>query len=302
MDLFTVMILTSTHQNHNDDAREIANVATDAQKFVRVFGSIISQSTPHIYVSALPFAPERSVISKQFSGQFPQTLRVCTGRTSHWQATQLVVQGHTSWVYSVAFSPDGKRIVSGSGDNTVRVWDAETGEAVHTPLQGHTRGVSSVAFSPDGKRIVSGSDDYTVRVWDVETGQAVHTPLQGHQNHGFPSPEHPSHLFNVQHAPLLAATSISSTFSSDATHALPKVHTLFTPAADLQVGYQDLQMDDGWIIGCQSQLLIWVPHEHCSMLYWPRNKLVIGTNVTALDLSRVAHGPLWSQCHCIVFS
>ena len=59
---------------------------------------------------------------------------------------------------SVAFSPDGKRIVSGSGDRTVKVWDATTGQETLT-LKGHTRTVRSVAFSPDGKRIVSGSED-----------------------------------------------------------------------------------------------------------------------------------------------
>ena len=57
----------------------------------------------------------------------------------------------------MAFSPDGKRIVSGSGDNTVRLWDADTGQPVGQPLTGHTGAVFSVAFSPDGKRIASGS-------------------------------------------------------------------------------------------------------------------------------------------------
>ena len=60
-------------------------------------------------------------------------------------------QGHTDDVYSVAFSPDGKTVVSGSWDNTVRLWDVKTGEAIGEPWQGHTASVSSVAFSPDGK-------------------------------------------------------------------------------------------------------------------------------------------------------
>jgi WD40 repeat protein len=65
----------------------------------------------------------------------------------------------------VAFSPDGKRIVSGSLDNTLKVWDAETGQEMLT-LKGHSDPVYSVAFSSDGKRIVSGSDDNTLKVWD----------------------------------------------------------------------------------------------------------------------------------------
>jgi WD40 repeat protein len=78
--------------------------------------------------------------------------------------------GHTGRVSSVAFSPDGKRIVTASHDHTARVWDAETG-CVKLALKGHTGIVRSVAFSPDGKCIVPGSEDRTARVWDVETGQ-----------------------------------------------------------------------------------------------------------------------------------
>ena len=70
--------------------------------------------------------------------------------------------------------------MSGSGDKTIRVWDAATCAAVGDPLEGHTNWVTSVAFSPDGKRIVSGSDDSTIRVWDLATHAAVGDPLEGH--------------------------------------------------------------------------------------------------------------------------
>jgi WD40 repeat protein len=80
--------------------------------------------------------------------------------------------------YSVAFSPDGKQVVSGSDDNTVRLWDAATGAQLQT-LKGHTGWINSVAFSPDGKQVVSGSDDNTVRPWDAATGAQLQT-LEGH--------------------------------------------------------------------------------------------------------------------------
>jgi WD40 repeat protein len=72
-----------------------------------------------------------------------------------------------SSVCSVAFSTDGTHIVSGSYDNSVRVWDVSTGKELNV-LNGHTELVNSVAFSTDGTHIVSGSSDISVRVWDMQ--------------------------------------------------------------------------------------------------------------------------------------
>ena len=87
------------------------------------------------------------------------------------------LRGHEDAVCSVAFSPDGQRIVSGSADKTLRVWDAATGQPVGEPLRGHEDGVWSVAFSPDGQRIVSGSADKTLRLWDAGNMTAPLTAL-----------------------------------------------------------------------------------------------------------------------------
>ena len=87
---------------------------------------------------------------------------------------------HNGAIYSVAFSPDWKRLATGSGDGTVKLWDAATGQETRS-LKGHLGIVNSVAFSPDGKRLATGSLDRTVKLWDVATGQETLT-LRGHSD------------------------------------------------------------------------------------------------------------------------
>lgn len=88
--------------------------------------------------------------------------------------TLLTYRGHTSAVTALAWSPDGKRLASGSWDCTVHLWNAANGSRI-LRYQGHTAGVTSVAWSPDKKRLASGSADGVVQVWDVATGQTRFT-------------------------------------------------------------------------------------------------------------------------------
>jgi WD40 repeat protein len=88
-------------------------------------------------------------------------------------------EGHQSSVYSVAVSPDDKRIASGGMDETVIIWDVNSRQMVFNPLVKHAHWVNCVCFSPDGKRFASGSTDSTVVVWDSETA-AVLTTLSHH--------------------------------------------------------------------------------------------------------------------------
>ncbi len=75
--------------------------------------------------------------------------------------------GHTARVRSVAWSPDGRRALSGALDNTVRLWDVETGRCTRV-LEGHTASVLSVAWSPDGRRIFSAAENGVMRIWNLE--------------------------------------------------------------------------------------------------------------------------------------
>jgi WD40 repeat protein len=84
------------------------------------------------------------------------------------------LEGHKVWVYSIAFSPDGKQLASALDDETVRLWDTATGAALQT-LEGHKGWVYSIAFSPDGKQLASALGDGTVRLWDPTTGAQLQT-------------------------------------------------------------------------------------------------------------------------------
>ncbi|KAF7348813.1 WD40 repeat-like protein [Mycena venus] len=148
------------------------NLLQDGIKFLGGFSPVISQSAPHIYISALPLAPRESLIRKQFVPSFPQILDF-TGPLGHnWSSLLKVFRGHTSRVLSVAISPDGKQIVSGSEDHTVRIWDSETGEVIICSK--HNDEVNAVAFSPNGQQIVSGGGD-GLRIWDSKTDALVNT-------------------------------------------------------------------------------------------------------------------------------
>src|SRR6266481_1783396 len=152
----------------------------EASRFITNFKDPISYSTPHIYLSSLPFIPQDSRLANQFWHQFPHLLAIQNERPENWPAQLKIIEGHTSSVTTVAFSPDGKHIASGSSDKTIRVWDAESGNVVAGPFEGHNHAVWSVAFSPDGKHIASGSSDKTIRVWDAESGNVVAGPFEGH--------------------------------------------------------------------------------------------------------------------------
>ncbi|KIK23227.1 hypothetical protein PISMIDRAFT_63421, partial [Pisolithus microcarpus 441] len=157
-----------------------STMVQDEIKFVQNFGSAASHSAPHLYISALPFIPSNTKLSKVLVPKFDYLVGIPAGGHKEWTVTQLALEGHSSEVNSVAFSPDGKRIVSGSHDKTVRIWDFERGVQIGSPLQGHTGWVQSVGFSPDGKEIVSGSHDTTVRIWDAERGVQIGGSLEGH--------------------------------------------------------------------------------------------------------------------------
>ena len=157
-------------QKKSRDETQILNV--DEKRFLEIeddFWKFMNKIKNSLYeISDWKLYRNVSALAKDISDS--------KSESSFGSSSLLTLRGHTGSVRGVSVLPDGK-IVSGSYDDTVRVWDTATGELVQT-LEGHGGTVMCVSVLPDGK-IVSGSYDKTVRVWDTATGELVQT-LEGH--------------------------------------------------------------------------------------------------------------------------
>jgi len=150
-----------------DPKNELTSFIRDAVRFISAFLVPISQSAPQIYISALPFTPECSLIGEKFCPRFPNTLTISDGRPSQWPKNVFVAEHHEGWIVCIVLSPDEKTFVSissslASGITISYVCDSETGHCISGPFESkesrnHFLGGTEfldACFSPDGKHIL----------------------------------------------------------------------------------------------------------------------------------------------------
>jgi len=167
-----------TRQEASGCSETVLGVLHDLSRIIPQFFDAMNYNALQIYYYVVPFLPITSKFYEVYQAEAAQSVKVLKGRENGWNPLICELKGHRESVDSARFSPNGKQIVTASGDNTARIWDSATGQTTFT-LDGHTESVNSAQFSPNGRQIVTASYDNTARIWDPTTGQTVFT-LDGH--------------------------------------------------------------------------------------------------------------------------
>ncbi|KAI0071930.1 hypothetical protein K474DRAFT_1668455 [Panus rudis PR-1116 ss-1] len=234
----------------------------------------------------------------------------------------------TDFVYCLAISPDGSRIVSG-GRRTIRLWDGVTGQPlpdIHV-IDGHTARVRSVAFFPNvPDQFLSVSSDKSIRVWSVSDGRCIFGPMESSSPicAAAVAPDGTSFVTGSKDGTVrmwecnftigegFNDVSVSVKFSLDGKrftdtpqvdlrHRVDKngrCRYAFVDVDSMPVFEDESKMEDGWVLSADGKSrLFWVPPQSRAGLWWPRNTSVIApTATTRIDTSKFYHGYRWTMC------
>lgn len=189
---YTQRILTQLKNEHGDDIGTAVDIPIDVsvEKLQLICNAINGTEEP------VPFA--FFINDEEITASLDKTLEKCKELFSSEKLLEITclpqavyrvksvtrcsssIPGHTEPVVSVAFSFDGRKLASGSGDTTVRFWDVQTETPLHT-CKGHNHWVLCIAWSPDGKKLASACKNGTVIIWNPVTGEKIGNALNGHK-------------------------------------------------------------------------------------------------------------------------
>ncbi|KAF4618537.1 hypothetical protein D9613_010071 [Agrocybe pediades] len=150
----------------------------DADLFVKTFSlGACKRSTPHVYISALPFCYKFNSVYQNYWSKTSGLLEVNGTSLTQQRNGPIGVWKSGSWINTVAFSPDGRTFASGCENGDLHIRDVQSGEIVFNPLLEDEGSIYAVAFSPDNSRIAAGSSKGIIRIWDVQTANLIAGPL-----------------------------------------------------------------------------------------------------------------------------
>ena len=164
---FSGLYLLLAGQSLNPD-NDLSPFIRDALRFISAFIVPISHSAPHVYLSALPLAPDQSHVARRFRSRFPNTFVVTQGKPSQWSMAVFTAEHLRYKVDNIAFSPDESTFLCRSSD-TVCICDSETGHCISSPFKVPEYGYNAL-FSSTGRHILFRYWSYAI-VWDIERGE-----------------------------------------------------------------------------------------------------------------------------------